>query len=73
MKRRWSVWGGGKHQRLARTVVTAGLASGAAGSGELIDPELYRSSNLLEDDPEVETLLELWSLGLLSAVVLCFR
>eukprot|EP00974_Lingulodinium_polyedra_P040493 3889142-Lingulodinium_polyedra.AAC.1 len=69
MKRRSSFWGvGGKHQRLARAALTAGAL--ASGSQDPIVPELFENKGPLEGYPEVEVLLELWSLGLVSAILL---
>ena len=55
---------GGKHQRLKRARLTPPPAPGPAGSstGPVRGP--------LDGDPEVDVLLELWSLGLLSAKLL---
>ena len=70
MKRRSTHWGsGGKHQRLARAVVTAAVAARAAGSQDPVIPETLHASPL-DGDAEVNVLLELWSLGLMSAVLL---
>eukprot|EP00969_Alexandrium_andersonii_P257024 11363374-Alexandrium_andersonii.AAC.1 len=52
---------GGKRQRLA----ASGLASGSRG---VLDGS--SQAGPLDGDPEVETLVELWSVGLLSAVTL---
>ena len=75
MKRKKPFWssGGGKHQRFARAVALGGLigqtvGDQARGSGEVVVP--YTQKGPLDGDPEVDTLLELWALGLLSAVVL---
>ena len=60
---------GGKHQRLARAVATAAVAAGAAGSQDPIIPEALRAGPL-DGDAEVDVLLELWALGLMSVVLL---
>ena len=70
MKRRHTLLGsGGKPQRLARVVVTTVVAAGAAGSQGPVIPEAVRASPL-DGDAEVHVLLELWSLGLMSVVLL---
>ena len=70
MKRRSDFWGGGgKHQRLARAEILGGLLGQAASSNEPIRPEDLRPGPLDGDD-EVDTLLELWAMGLLSATLL---
>ena len=69
MKRGWNIWGGGKHQKLARVVASGGGHSQASSSGVLFDP-CQHGHGPLGQDPEVDTLLELWSLGILSAVIL---
>ena len=67
MKRKHTLWGtGGKHQRVARLAVAASLA---ASSHEPVLPEVFRKGPL-DGDAEVDILLELWSLGLLTAVLL---
>ena len=59
MKRRHTLWGsGGKHQRLARVVVTAAIAAVAAGSQCPVIPEALRASPL-DGDAEVNALQEL--------------
>ena len=69
MKRRRTLWGSvGESQRLARVVVTAAVAAGAAGSQGLGIPETLRASPL-DGDAEVDVLVELWSLGLISVVL----
>ena len=59
----------GKHQRLARALPMGALASQASGSGE---PVLVGGLTVgpLDGDAEVDVLLELWSLGLMSAILL---
>ena len=60
---------GGKHQRLARALPMGALASQASGNGE---PVLVGGLTVapLDGDDEVDVLLELWSLGLMSAILL---
>ena len=60
---------GGKHQRSARALPTGALASQASGSGE---PVLVGglTAGPLDGDAEVDVLLGLWSLGLMSAILL---
>ena len=66
-KRNWTIWGGGKHQKLARlALVASGVVSHASGSEVPVLP----ARGPLDGDAEVDTLLELWSLGLLSAITL---
>ena len=61
--------GGGKHQRLARAVALGTLAGQTSSSS---GPPLPKTCELgpLDGDEEVDTLLELWALGLLSATLL---
>ena len=66
-KRGWNIWGGGKHQKLARlALVAGGVVSNASGS----DLPMLPVRGPLDGDAEVDTLLELWAMGLLSAITL---
>ena len=70
MKRRLSLWGGGgKHQRLARAVALGTLAGPLSNNNEPLVPETL-GCEPLDGDDEVDTLLELWALGVLSATLL---
>ena len=70
--KRSRVWPGGKHQRLVRA--RARVEGGAASSGvaPLLSSGPPSGSRLgpLDGDPEVDVLIELWSLGSLSAKTL---
>ena len=56
----WS--GGGKHQRLVRARLGTATASTGPASSNNATPQ-----GPLEGDAEVDVLLELWALGILSA------
>ena len=61
---------GGKHQRIARFLAVTALSSQDSSPEVSILSGPVRPCNFLEDDAEVKCLLELWALGLLSAVLL---
>ena len=62
--KRSRLWSGGKHQRLQRARVdhVGPLPAAGSASGPRLGP--------LDGDPEVDVLIELWSLGVLSAKTL---
>ena len=71
MKRKGNImFGGGKHQRLARILAIGGMAGQGASSSEASLPQQNPGRGPLDGDDEVDALIELWALGLISATVL---
>ena len=64
------MFGGGKHQRLARILAIGGMAGQGASSSEASLPQQNPGRGPLDGDDEVDALIELWALGLISATVL---